>query len=814
MANRLVSRASGNYTDSAPWAIAETTGVVDSENTTTAISTSELSTPNFTPGAVNVDGVALKFSARAASPSGTFTVTLRNTSLGSDVDSCTVNISDLPATSNGWHFFKFASTQLLITATTYCIKVVCSQTGSQVTLYRSATSNDFSKMLTTDSTAAPAAGDQLIVCGEYTGAGTSNSFTITMDSTDSSTIIGLTSYTDSISVNNKGTMTLGVGVSTFFAIKYTGRFSVWSGGTVNFGTSGDRLEFNSTMTLIMSVASNVDTGLIVQNGGTFNAYGQTVSNYQTLLNTDEAASATVLGVASTSGWANGDEIAIASTTRTSTQHEKRTISTVDSATQVTVTSGLTNAHSGTSPTQAEVIHLTRNVKIIGTSASLQGYVWFDDTSTVVCDSVQFKWLGSATTNKRGVDIQTTTGSCTITGCSFHEFSVTNVSFINATGSGLNNVAISNSVFWSCASTGIEASSVTTGTSLSLVNCLVVGAGGVGVNVGDTGWTVTGLVATSNVGLGFTIGETNTPQTGTISSITTHSNGGVGVSLTGLSRGSISTVTTWRNNSHGFDFGGSNAYENILDGLVSFGNLTSNLSFASGTNNTVRNGVLSSDTTFTTASGIQYGSVVGPGNTVENSTLGVTSGIKTEHTQDVLLTSAGGKLTLRDCLLASATEVSITATAAREGAGVFIQKHDNTAGLHKRITVYGSAITETTTFNTASPSEKLSPLSATVKFRSSVMRVAVANGATVTISVYVRKNGTYNGNAPRLRILANPALGSSFDADATVDTFSVGADTWEQLTGTTAAAGDDGVMEFVVDCDGTAGSIFVDDFSVS
>lgn len=38
--------------------------------------------------------------------------------------------------------------------------------------------------------------------------------------------------------------------------------------------------------------------------------------------------------------------------------------------------------------------------------------------------------------------------------------------------------------------------------------------------------------------------------------------------------------------------------------------------------------------------------------------------------------------------------------------------------------------------------------------------------------------------------------------------------WEGLTGTTAAATDDGVMEFVVDCDGTAGNLFVDSFTVS
>ena len=812
MPNRLVSRMSGSYSDTAPWAIADTSSVVDSENTTTAISTSELSTPNFTPGAITVDGVTLKLSGRAASPSGTFTVTLRNTSLGSDVDSCTVNVSDLPATANGWHFFKFASAQLLVTATTYAVKVVCSQTGSQVSLYRSATSNDFSKMLTTDSTASPASGDQLLIMGEYTGAGTSNSFTITMDSEDVSFTIGNTTYTDSISVNNKGTLSLDTATSLNYGIKYKGRYSVWSGGVLNFGTSGARVDSTSTMTLIMDVATNVDTGLIIQNGGTFNCYGATVSNYQTLLTTDESAGATVLGVASTTGWAAGDEIAIASTTRTSTQHEKRTIDTVDSSTQVTVTSGLANAHSGTSPTQAEVIHLTRNVKIRGTSASLQGYVWFDDTSTVVCDSVEFSWLGSATTNKRGVDIKTTTGSCTITGCSFHEFSVASSAPIYVSGSAYNNITIADSVVWSCASSGIQAAQPTTGTAITISDCVVIGSTFTGYVISDVGVSVTNCCSTSNGTKGMIFAESGTPATGTVSGNTIHSNSLEGLSFDGVFLHTSSSWTIWRNSLSGVLFNGTSNIENTIDGLTTYGNVTQNVSFAGGTRNTIRNMVSSGDTTFSTTSGVAGSAISESLLVIENSEFGVVSGIKTAHTQDVLL-SANSRIVLRDCLLASSTEVSITATAGSSGHGVFIQKHDNTAGLHKRITVYGSAITETTTFNTASPSEKLSPLSATVKFRSSVFRPCVASGATVTVSVYVRKNSSYNGAQPRLRLLANPALGSSFDADATVATFSASADTWQELSGTTAAAGDDGVLEFTVDCDGTAGSIFVDDFSV-
>jgi hypothetical protein len=89
---------------------------------------------------------------------------------------------------------------------------------------------------------------------------------------------------------------------------------------------------------------------------------------------------------------------------------------------------------------------------------------------------------------------------------------------------------------------------------------------------------------------------------------------------------------------------------------------------------------------------------------------------------------------------------------------------------------------------------------------------------VTIAVYTRKSvlgdGTaYNGNQPRLILKANPAIGIT--TDTVIATAAAAAGSWEQLTGTTASASDDGAMEFVVDCDGASGGwINVDDWSAS
>jgi len=47
-----------------------------------------------------------------------------------------------------------------------------------------------------------------------------------------------------------------------------------------------------------------------------------------------------------------------------------------------------------------------------------------------------------------------------------------------------------------------------------------------------------------------------------------------------------------------------------------------------------------------------------------------------------------------------------------------------------------------------------------------------------------------------------------------DSLTVGADTWEELTITTDALTEEGVIEVYVDCSGTAGNIFIDDWSSS
>jgi hypothetical protein len=105
---------------------------------------------------------------------------------------------------------------------------------------------------------------------------------------------------------------------------------------------------------------------------------------------------------------------------------------------------------------------------------------------------------------------------------------------------------------------------------------------------------------------------------------------------------------------------------------------------------------------------------------------------------------------------------------------------------------------------------LTPTNASFKFTSSPKQCAVANGQTVTVTAYVNKSATYNGAQPRLIVRSNAALGIT--SNVVLATASGGTGSWLTLTGTTAAVTDDGVLEFYVDVDGTAGAVSVDDWS--
>ncbi len=150
-----------------------------------------------------------------------------------------------------------------------------------------------------------------------------------------------------------------------------------------------------------------------------------------------------------------------------------------------------------------------------------------------------------------------------------------------------------------------------------------------------------------------------------------------------------------------------------------------------------------------------------------------------------------------------------------------EKNDQTAGLHKTWKKYGTITIDTTAglYRTASPSVRMTPNNATNKLLSGSYKVNVANGQKVTPSVWVRESvvgdGTdYNGNFIKLRLQRNDAIGVTSSYTIGIATAS-SQGAFEEITAAmTDAATDDGVAEFVVECDGTTGWINFDDFTAT
>jgi len=839
----LISKATGNFTAATTWALVDATSKLDSEAGYTTLTTAYVYSSAFTPGAITVDGIAVKLAARVASPTGTISVCLYDSTTLTIVKEVTINVSDLPTCSTtnnegGWIFFKFDAPVTLSATDSYQVGAKCS-VASEATLYRDATAGNWSRMLRTTTEQAPAAGDQLDIMGEHTGAGTGNDITVTMDNILTTDFGPGTDGGTAMVICKRGTLNYAYAAATNYYLKLSGNLIVYNGGTLTIGTTTNPIPRDSTAVLEFDPVADGGMGLIVRNGGTFTAQGLSRTALKNIvsckLNTDEAVGSTVLGVDTDTGWLANDEIGIASTTRTASECEKRTLSVNASATELTITSGLTYAHSGTTPTQAEVILLTRNVKIRAATSSIVSYCNFKETATIDIDWVEFYYLGENVAGKKGIEIGTTTGSCNIQYSSVHDTEDWAI-YHSGSGSGANTTISNNVLYNVCtAYNSSGAISHTSMANLIITNNIVMYcplASSYGFYSNSNSGSFEGNTAVGVNGQGTYLISFQK----SIAGLTSHSNASYGLVLyigaTNAAMITWSDFKIWRNSAAGIYFSTSSNYPmanyTFLNGNF-FGNANDNilLQAASGImvieNLIFDNCNISADSTFATTDGLHLG---GAGNynsfniTFKTCTFGVVSGIYRAHTNDINIasTSTYVRFLLENTALASANEIITLPTNLLIGSFIKSTKHDQTAGLHKSWFKYGIIQTDITYYKTASPSQRLTPNNASYKLESGSKKAALNSGATATFSVWVRKSSVaaggadYNGNQPRLVLKRNDAAGIT--ADTVLDTMTVGLDTWEQLTGTTPAVTDDAVLEVVIDVDGTAGFVNVDDWSVT
>lgn len=837
MAN-LIALANGNLTTSSSWGLVDTTSVLDTEAANTALTTSNVDSAGFVPGAITIDGFACKFLNRASSPSGTLTATLRNSTDAVDVGAVTINISDIPAdavTNNnaGWVFFGIGS-NTLIAGKTYIVRLKTS-VSSQVSAYRDATAGNWARMLRTTTTQAPAAADQMIIAGEWTAAATKTNRTITVDTTSLATSYG------NINICVGGTLTWGTTASTNYALSLAGNLNVYGGGTYNMGTVGTPMPSTSSAILEFNCASNVQFGTELY-GGTFNTYGNAVTP-MALLAADAAAAATSLTTNVSTSWLNGDLIALAPTSGTPTQAETKALTANASGTTLTIT-GLTNAHGGNASTkvQGELGNLTRNVKIRGVSTTNNSYMNIRKACAVSCNYTQIYKFGSSTTSKRGISINTT--ACTtngsgiaFVGCAIYDFtaaSARGVEIGTTGGSMTGTLNLNTNVFYnitaehfSCNSNSLtqpatvdsnmfckNAGSVTlvemitpsSPTTLSFTNNYISGNP---TAPGSANGSLNFRTSNTN-GLGVTDTQ--------VSGNNIHSNAGNGVCINGSCLAAMKDFVIWRNTSTGFCMSQA-AGRLSLTNFTFFGNLSVGMAEtnASYMEVEVYSSSFQGGATIVQPTGFSFIGTSCSEWFFDSCNFGT---VQAHSSADVSLnTMSPNRVTFVNCNFASTTELANVASM-KPGSYVRTQKRDATTGLNATYFATGRYELDTTIYDT-SPSQRLTPNSGSsinYKLRSAPMKVPVASGQTVTFSVKVRTSvvgdgAAYNGNRARLILEANGALGVT--ADTVAATSSAASDgAFETLSYTTSAAAEDGAFNFYVDCDGTAGWINVDTVTVS
>lgn len=816
MAN-LVSAASGNLTAAGTWQICDTTSFLQTQTNTQTTSNSFTSSSAFTPGAITIDALGVYLATRSAVPTGTFSVRLAIAGIAVTGTTVTANVTDIDnATTNGlgWYCFKFAAPVTLLAATAYTIQAM-SSTSAQVTMYRDATANNICRFLRTTTTQAPVAADNLLIMGNYTAATIGSSYVVTMNDT-----AGV--FYGNVEVSKNGTLTCGTTAATAYTLKPAGNILIWPNGTLNTGTSGTPMPASSSLVIEFQCTSPVQYGLTVSSLGVWNSFGNALTTDRAMLAADAAAAATSLTLNTTTNWKSGDLIAVASSTLTTAQSEEVALGADAVGTSLPTIGALGFAHSGTGAIAAEVINLTRNVYVKGivNITPMSGYVNILNSSIVNVQWTQFAIMGSATANKTGFDIGTTTGSCTVQNCAFHDNNIASAICVKLNLSTNNNINVSNNVFYNTQGSHLTTTAaVTTGLSITISNNIAIkNAAGPIFNFQNCKIIAQNNTAISGTTSGFVLSDTTYDGTGLISGVA-HSNTTLGVAITGVSgvaavpAAGIGSFTVWRNNTYGIGTSGTSGIK--IDGVTAFGNLTANIGSNGQSAGIYWNNVTANAGTIQIAT-VGFG-IGGYSDNIylDNSSFGAT----TNHvTGDISFNVASeyAMIIARNTTFSSATTVGQQANMVWPSM-VRIQRLNGTAGNHKTFMKYGTVILDTVIFNMGTKSTRLTPNSANVKLESGPIKFDMASGQVCTFQMFIRKSvvgdGTaYNGNQPRLIQKANPALGINSSIVLATATNAANG-TFVAFMGTTTAPTDDGVIECVIDCDGTQGWINIDDSSI-
>ena len=805
------SAISNLWTD-ATWQTVDSTSYLKSEAASTATTTSYVASQAFTPGIITVEGILLRIKGTTTTPTGTLSVQLWNSTGSAQVAVVTCNATDITNNNTtydgGWCYFKFGSPVTLLGATNYQVRVLSSVAGT-VTVYRDATAGNWSRGLVTSTTASLSASDDIIICGDITAAATTATNVVTYDYT------GVDAY-NSLEIGAYGKVICQNSPSTNYklTINSTGILRIAHNGIFEIGNSSTRIDSSSTFILTLTCATNGANYVDVRNYGTFRMFGATKTR-KALLTANASIGATSLTTDISTGWKNGDEIGIAGTGGVN-QQQQRTLNADASGTTLSISAGLTYATEGTSPVQADIINLSSNVKIIGTSATLCAWTRMFDKSTYDVDQIEYKYMG-APSNQAAIsfgNITLFTSPKSVKNCTFWLGSSTML-----VGGGYTGVTIDGCCFYNTSSFNTY---VFAGGGYSTnKNIIIIGSGNIGAYIGSYPGGIINNIKASNCAIGINLVGASVVELpdNVINGITAYAcSSGILIGNSSIyANHTLSNITLYRN-TVGMNLGTNCG--STFDTFTLFGNtyqmlLSSNTNVYGVQGSKFINGSIQGGTGVVA----QYG-IYTPINSsyVDCIFERCSFGTVTSHSSsDIFLQIGYVNMVFNNCSFGSLNiqnQYNLLSSSK-----VSFQRLNGTAGNHKVCKGTGIIVNDTTIYDISPSSLRLTPTDINLKLKSTSFQIAVASGSTATVSVKVRQSvladGTaYNGSFPRLILKSNPSAGSTYNSDiicATATVASSGA--WETLSYTLPSAVTDNVgMEFYIDCNGTTGWINVDTFT--
>ena len=839
--------------NSASWKVINAGTYRSSTAAQTVISTTLTTSTTNIPGAINVEGINLIVLGRSSSVANTFTLQLFNSTTSTGVKTVTINTNDIPASTtnfNSFLYFKFDAPTLLTAGQSYAIRMSASTSTNTVTVYRSATANDFTFNYVTSTTAAPISGDTLFIQGSYTGTTTPSFQTVTYAET------GTTPSYSGLNVSSYGNLTLENAPNKNYFLSMTPlaaagqQFWVNGNGIVRFGTSGSPLDNSSTFVLrLPSTVANGNGILIDGLGSEFSAFGRPITRAAKLNANVGANTGNTITTDIVTNWSastiTGDLALIGSSTRGTSVIEAKTI-TGSTGTTVAFSTNVTNAKSGTTGTQTPVVYLGGNIIFTGSTTTNTFNIRQRYSSKLYLNNVGLSQLGSATSSLRGLMIEGTAGSeCIIDSCSFYN---NNTSALILPITATDNFIIRNCV----GAISVNIPVVASVNTQIISGCTFIG--GTNQAIGLTCTSLNARIFNNNFNgnhttlLVISYSPAFTTQQ-TVSLLYDNEIGaapGVAVSYGGTNA-ILSGLTIWNCNSTGLFFGSSNTSLQEGINLNVYGSTTANVGFTATGNllphrfTNCRFGVETygaanvNNIQFTTPIFLPYSpsqtSLVFDSCVIGNSTLPAS-------TADVTVTTAGSFLPnvlFDDCTFGSTNRYSIATNNLTLGSKVKFQKINGDTNQHRTYYRAGYILSDSLIVDTSPISYRAVPESATINLISPLFKVNILSGQSVTLTAKVRKSvvadgAAYNGSLqPSLAILYRNDLGfsgltysgvnisNSFAIDefaTVVSATNVANGNWQSLSWVSPVATDNTAIDFYSICNGTTGWVNWDTIRVT